>query len=86
MATHTVRLEPEAERALREIQQSAGMTVSTALKQGLLVLRDRLRSEASGSPYQVYRELDLGPGGYARFPARRAKHGIQKILRRKRAP
>jgi len=84
MATHTVRLEPVAERALREIQESAGMTVSTALKQGLLVLRDQLRNQASGSPYHVYQTLDLGLGGYARFPARRAKQGIREILRRKR--
>jgi hypothetical protein len=40
MATHTVRLEPEAERALRAIQKASGMTVSAALKQGLFVFSE----------------------------------------------
>jgi predicted nucleic acid-binding protein len=59
MATHTVRLEPEIEQALRDVQSASGLTVSAALKTGLLVLRDRLKKESASSPYAVYRTLDL---------------------------
>jgi hypothetical protein len=35
-------------------------------------------------PYDIYRELDLGAGGYAIAPAREAKSAVAGIIRRKR--
>jgi hypothetical protein len=83
MALRTVRLEPEIERALEEIQKATGLSASAAIRKGLVVLRDRVREDAVAAPYEIYAALDPGPGGHARAPARQAKRGIKKLLRRK---
>ena len=68
MRARTVRLDDEAERALEEITQATGLSISDALKQGLLALHHQLSQQASQSPYDIYAKLDLGPGGYAIAP------------------
>ena len=83
MAIRTVRLDPESERALAEIRRATGMSVSGALKRGLVAARDALRA-ATALPFEVYRKIELGPGGYARAPARRAKQALRALLRGKR--
>jgi hypothetical protein len=84
MATRTVRLDDESERLLRELQTATGQSVSAVLKRGLVALRQSLRENTARHPYDVYEQLDLGPGGYARAPARRAKQSIRAVLERKR--
>jgi hypothetical protein len=83
MGTRTVRLDDETEKVLKEIVAATGSSVSAAMKKGLLVLRDEVVREARRVPYDVYKELDLGPGGYAVAPATRTRHGVQAALRRK---
>jgi hypothetical protein len=78
-----VRLDDEAEAMLDEIRQATGLTISGALKEGLLALRDRLRRRASASSWEIYERLDLGPGGYARATADRSGPALRDILRRK---
>jgi hypothetical protein len=73
MAIRTVRLEPETERALQQIVRATGLSASAAIRRGVLVLHERIKETASASPLEIYSGLDLGPGGYARAPARRAK-------------
>ena len=34
-------------------------------------------------PFDIYKQLDLGEGGYARVPSSQAKAGIKAILRDK---
>src|SRR5258708_12114142 len=63
MATRTVRLDDEAEAALREIRDATGLPISEALKRGLRSLGDRVKRETQRTPYDIYRELDPGPGG-----------------------
>ena len=84
MATRTVRLDDESERALTEIRRATGLSVSAVLKHGVVAAREALRSQPAVNPFEVYRSIDLGPGGYARAPARRAKTAVREILRRKR--
>ena len=43
----------------------------------------RTLEERGAAPYEIYRTIDLGPGGRARVPARRAKQGLRAILRYK---
>ena len=81
MATRTVRLDVEDERLLAEVQRRTGLSVSAILKRGLQMLRDAEASRVGERPAEVYRKLDLGPGGYARAPARDAKQGIKRVLR-----
>jgi hypothetical protein len=84
MATRTVRLDAESERVLAEVQRATGLSTSAVLKQGLVAARDALRAGRASDPWTVYAELDLGPGGYARAPARRAKAAVGELLRSKR--
>ncbi len=85
MGTRTVRLDDEAERLLREIRRQTGTTVSGALKRGLEVAARELRERSTTvRPYELYRRIDLGDGGYANGPARTAKSLIASTLRAKR--
>jgi hypothetical protein len=38
------------------------------------------------TPYEIYRELVLGEGGYAIAPATEAKRAVKDAIRRKRQP
>jgi hypothetical protein len=83
MALRTVRLDDEAEDALREVRSATGLPISEALKRGLRVLRDQVRHGANERPYDIYQTLDLGAGGYAIAPARTAKAAVKKAIAKK---
>ena len=83
MATRTVRLDAEAEAALQHIRQATGLPISEALKRGLRSLQARVEEEAHRTPYDVYRELNLGPGGYALAPSTDTRRGVARALRKK---
>jgi len=83
MSTRTVRLDEETEQVLKRVTQQTGWSVSTALKQGLLVLQEDVARRASRTPFDVYRRLDLGPGGYAVAPSTDTRRGVEAVLRRK---
>jgi hypothetical protein len=53
------------------------------LKKCLFAVRDALRTEKPVDPFAVYATIDLGPGGCAVAPARKAKQAIRAIVRRK---
>ena len=78
MATRTVRLDDDAEAALEEIRGATGLPISEALKQGLRVLQDRVRQDTTRTPFSIFRELDLGPGGYAIAPSTDVRRGVQR--------
>jgi len=83
MGIRTVRLDEETEKALGQIMKVTGLSVSAAMKKGLLVLRNEVAREAQRVPYDIYEELDLGPGGYARAPATQTRRGVQAAIRQK---
>lgn len=83
MATRTVRLDEEAEAALRQIRETTGLPISEALKRGLRSLLKDVRSEAIRTPYDIYSELDCGPGGYAIAPSSETRRGVTAVLRKK---
>ena len=82
MALRTVRLDAESEGLLERVCNATGLTVSAALKRGLASLEGEIADEGR-SPIGVYQTLDLGSGGYAIVPARRAKEGVKKAIQRK---
>lgn len=82
MATRTVRLDEESERILEEVRRGTGLSASAALKRGLRSLRDQL-GEAAARPYEIYQQLDLGPGGYAGAPSTESRRGAREAIRRK---
>jgi hypothetical protein len=83
MATRTVRLDEETEKALQEVQEATGLPISEALKRGLRSLQEQVRREAGRTPYDVYQELDLGTGGYAIAPSTDTRRGVREAIRRK---
>jgi hypothetical protein len=83
VATRTVRLDADAETALQEIRKATGLPISEALKRGLRSLQAQVRTESIRAPYDVYRELDLGPGGYATVPSTEVHRGVTRALRKK---
>ncbi|SDY15710.1 hypothetical protein SAMN05421644_1344 [Allochromatium warmingii] len=83
MGTRTVRLDDEAEKSLENLRHLTGLSISEVLKHGLRVYEQQAREEVNRRPYDIYRELDLGPGGYAQAPARSAKSAIADVMRRK---
>jgi hypothetical protein len=83
MGMRTVRLDDEAEKALAQIRQLTGLSVSGAFKRGLLLLRDDLVQQAQRMPYDIYTELDLGSGGYAIAPSTDTRRGVREAIKRK---
>jgi hypothetical protein len=83
MATRTVRLDDEAEKALQEVQAATGLPISEALKRGLRCVQEQVRLEAARTPFDIYKELDLGPGGYAIAPSSATRRGVRDAIRKK---
>src|SRR5258708_37161763 len=83
MATRTVRLDDEAEAALREIRDATGLPISEALKRGLRSLGDRVKRETQRTPYDIYRELDHGPGGAPLPASTHTRRAVRAPLQKK---
>jgi hypothetical protein len=83
MATRTVRLDTEAEATLREIRQATGLPISEAFKRGLRSLHEKLRLGSTRRPYDVYKEIDIGPGGFALGPSTATRREVRRAIRRK---
>ena len=85
MSVGTVRLDDEAEKALEQIMRLAGLSISGsgAFKRGLLLLRDDLDQKARRTPYDIYAELDLGPGGYATAPSNDTRRCVREAIKRR---
>jgi negative regulator of replication initiation len=87
MATRTVRLDPEAEQVLASLTRSTGLSISEVLKRGLMAYKQQAQdAPAQTAPYELFRRLDLGPGGYARSPAKDAKSAVRAAIARKHRP
>lgn len=83
MSTKSVRMEPEDEMLLDRIRRRTGWTASDALKRGLRLLERDLSKEPSTTAFEIYSELDLGPGGYAAGPALQSRETARKVIGRK---
>lgn len=83
MASRTVRLDEDTEEVLEQLVKGTGLSISAVFKQGLMALRDQLAAQPQQTPYDIYKELDLGPGGYAVAPSTETRRGIQEAIRRK---
>jgi len=62
------------------------MSISEALKKGLLALRGQVLNEAKRSPWDLYERIDLGSGGYAAAPARDAKRAAPDVIAARKRP
>lgn len=83
MSLRTVRLDDETEKALKHVTKKTGWSVSAALKRGVLILNEEISHRPKVSAFEIYRRLDLGPGGYAIAPSTETRRGMQLALKRK---
>ena len=83
MATRTVRLDDEAEAALRQIRDATGLPISEVLKRGLRSFGDRVKRETRRTPYDIYRELDHGPGGSAIAASTDTRRAVRAAIKKK---
>ena len=83
MGLRTVRLDDDTEEVLEQLVKRTGLSISAVFKEGLFVLRDRLGDQPRRTAYEIYEELDLGPGGYAIAPSTETRRGVQQAIRRK---
>lgn len=83
MPTRTVRLDADTEKILEQIVHATGLSISAALKEGLLLLHHKMAQYTNRIPYDIYRELDLGPGGYAIAPSTHTRQAVQQSIRKK---
>lgn len=83
MATRTVRLDREAEEVLAQIRHATGLPISETLKRGLRALQQQLETTAEQTPYDIFRELDLGPGGYAIGPSTESRQLVRRAVAEK---
>lgn len=83
MSVRTVRLDEASEQILEGLARDMGLSISAVLKEGLLALESQRKTEAPNA-YEIYRQLDLGPGGYALAPSTETRQGVERVLRRKR--
>jgi len=83
VGTRTVRLDDEAEKTLAKLKKFTGLSISEVLKRGLSAYEEQAMQQAARNPFAIYRELDLGEGGYAIEPARHAKSAIKEAIGRK---
>jgi hypothetical protein len=83
MGTRSVRLDEESEQLLRSIAASRGISVSAALKQGLLALQEQEKAGKARTAYEIYSKLDLGPGGYAIGRSDEVRATVRSVLRKK---
>jgi hypothetical protein len=83
MATRSVRLDEDTEKMLAKLTKMTGLSISQVLKRGVFAYRAKALKEPVRKPYEIYRQLDLGSGGYARAPAKNAKTAVADIVRKK---
>ena len=84
MGTRSVRLDAEAESALAEIIGREGISISDAIKNGLIEYRNGARNSAPKLPSEFFENFDLGEGGYTIASARHARQAIKDKLLAKR--
>ncbi len=83
MSIRTVRLDDDDEAALAALRQRTGLSISEVLKRGLHAYAATVRETTAEYPYDIYRRLDLGPGGSAIGPASQAKAAVAEAIRKK---
>jgi hypothetical protein len=83
MSIRTVRLDDETEKVLEQIVKTTQLSISDTLKKGLFALREDLSQKAHRLPYDIYKKLDLGPGGYAIAPSTDTRRGVRKAIQKK---
>ena len=81
MGTRSVRLDDEAEGALAEIVDRTGVTISEAIKLGLIFYREKAREMQKKNPVDFLESVDLGDEASSIGAARNSKALLKRKLR-----
>lgn len=66
---------------LASLTRFTGLSISEVLKRSLMAYKEQAKNAlAQRAPYDVFRQLDLGKGGYARAAAKDAKVVVRAAL------
>jgi hypothetical protein len=83
MGVRKIVLDEQSERALEQVMRMTGLSVSVVLKRGVLALQDSIAQFHELPAFEIYRRLDLGPGGYTLAPSTKSRLGVQRKLQQK---
>lgn len=86
MTTTSLRLSEDDEKRLSRIRKATGWTASEALKRGLKAIEAELAEKPAKTAWEIYRELDLGPGEPgepAHDRASRSRELVREAIREK---
>lgn len=83
MGIRTVRLDEATEQTLARVRKTTGLSISEVLKRGLQTYEQQASREGGVRPYEIYRQLELGDGGWSIAPASEAKRAVADAIRRK---
>lgn len=81
MSTRSVRLDDEAESALEDIVKRTGMSISDAIKQGLVSYHEIAMANTLKRPADFFTQFDLGEGGYTIGAARDSKSLLKNKIK-----
>lgn len=80
-----IPIDGRSAKLLTRIRRATGWSASEAIRRSLWTLDRQLRELAPKRAFDIYRDLDLGPGGYARGPARRSSDVARSAIREDRS-
>lgn len=80
MALRTVRLDERTERTLQTLRKTSGLSISEVLKRGIAALATQAQGAGGRTPYEIYRQIELGAGGWAVAPGRDAKRRVRDAI------
>lgn len=83
MGTRSVRLDSKTEKALARLTRMTGLNISEVIKRGISSLENEAAVAETRRPWDIYRQLDLGPGGYSVASSVDAKTAVREQIRRK---
>ena len=83
MGARSVRLDEEAESAMAELINHTSVSISEAIKMGLVEYRNSARKTCKKSPSDFFASYDFGEGGYTIAPARKSKTALKAKLKNK---
>jgi hypothetical protein len=69
VTTRRISFNGEEERVLKRLRKATSMSTAQLLKAGLKSLESNIPKETGKTPFEIYCELDLGPGGSAVGPS-----------------
>ncbi len=83
MGLRTVRLDEGTEKTLQKLRKETGLTISEVLKRGVEAYAEKAEGTHLPKAYEVFRQIELGGGGWSVAPARKAKAAVRDAIARK---